>query len=221
MGFTVPNMGMKRGARKLARKPARKPAPGGLAEALFSKVQRRVLGVLFGNPDRSFYANEIIGLARSGTGAVQRELARLEAAGIVRASRVGKQKHYQANAHSPLFQELRGIAVKTFGLVDILRVALEPIASHIRAAFVYGSIAKGRDTVESDIDVLVVSDRLAYSELFNALEVASAQLGRKVAPTIYSSKEFQKRVDSGNSFVVRILAQPKLWLIGDEHVLGA
>jgi predicted nucleotidyltransferase len=192
-----------------------------LADALFSKVQQRVLGVLFGSPDRSFYANEIIGLARSGTGAVQRELARLEASGIVRATRVGKQKHYQANAHSPLFEELRGLALKTFGLADILRAALEPIASDIRAAFVYGSIAKGRDTVESDIDVLVISDRLAYADLFAVLEEASARLGRKVAPTIYSSKEFQKRVGSRNSFVVRVLAQPKLWLIGGEDDIAA
>jgi len=204
-----------------ARKPARKPASVGLADALFSKVQQRVLGVLFGSPDRSFYANEIIGLARSGTGAVQRELARLEASGIVRATRVGKQKHYQANAHSPLFEELRGLALKTFGLADILRAALEPIASDIRAAFVYGSIAKGRDTVESDIDVLVISDRLAYADLFAVLEEASARLGRKVAPTIYSSKEFQKRVGSRNSFVVRVLAQPKLWLIGGEDDIAA
>jgi len=210
-------MGMKSGARK----PARKPASVGLADALFSKVQQRVLGVLFGSPDRSFYANEIIGLARSGTGAVQRELARLEASGIVRATRVGKQKHYQANAHSPLFEELRGLALKTFGLADILRAALEPIASDIRAAFVYGSIAKGRDTVESDIDVLVISDRLAYADLFAVLEEASARLGRKVAPTIYSSKEFQKRVGSRNSFVVRVLAQPKLWLIGGEDDIAA
>jgi hypothetical protein len=102
-------MGMKsRGRRSRGR-----PAAHGLADALFAKVQQRVLGVLFGNPGRSFYANEVIGLARSGTGAVQRELARLEAAGLVTASRIGKQKHYQANQASPVFQELRGLVLKT------------------------------------------------------------------------------------------------------------
>jgi len=210
-------MAMKRSTRKASHN---RPSPG-LADALFSKVQQRVLAVLFGNPGRSFYTNEIIGLVRSGTGAVQRELARLEASGLVTVTRVGKQKHFQANAGSPLFEELRALALKTFALADVLRTALEPIANDIRAAFVYGSIARGEDTVASDIDVLVISDSLAYADLFVALEGASAQLGRKVAPTIYSSKEFTERVKRENAFVTRILAQPKLWLIGDDHVLAA
>ena len=113
------------------------------------------------------------------------------------------------------------MARKTFALADVLRAALEPVARDIRAAFVYGSIAKGHDTAASDIDVLVVSDKLAYSELFAALEAATARLGRKVAPTIYTSDDFAERVKRENAFVMRILAQPKLWLIGDEHVLAA
>jgi predicted nucleotidyltransferase len=177
--------------------------------------------VLFGNPRRSFYANEVIGLARSGTGAVQRELARLEASGLVTATRVGKQKHYQANAGSPVFEELRALVLKTFGLADVLRQALAPLSSSVRAAFVYGSIAKGQDSAASDIDLMIVSDRLTYADLFGALEEASAQLGRKIAPTIYSSKELAKRVKQDNSFVTRVLAQPKLWLIGDESALAA
>ena len=193
----------------------------GLADALFAKVQQRVLGVLFGHPRRSFYANEIIALARSGTGAVQRELRRLEASGLVTVTRVGNQKHYQANAGSPVFEELRAIVLKTVGLADVLHAALAPVSKDIRAAFVYGSIAKGQDTAASDIDLMVISDRVTDADLFGALEEATAQLGRKVAPTIYSSKELAKRVKQENAFVTRVLAQPKLWLIGDERVLAA
>jgi len=192
-----------------------------MADALFAKVQQRVLGVLFGNPHRTFYANEVIGLARSGTGAVQRELARLEASGLVTVARVGKQKHYRANAGSPVFEELRALVLKTSGLADVLRTALAPVSADIRAAFVYGSIAKGQDTASSDIDLMVVSDRLSYADVFGALEEASARLGRKVAPTIYSSQELSRRVKQDNAFVTRVLAQPKLWLIGDESVLAA
>ena len=184
-------------------------------------MQQRVLGVLFGNPRRSFYANEAIALARSGTGAVQRELRRLETSGLVTVTRVGKQKHYQANAGSPVFEELRALVLKTVGLADVLRAALAPVSPDIRAAFVYGSIAKGQDTAASDIDLMVVSDRLTHADLFAALERASEQLGRKVAPTIYSSKELSKRVKQDNAFVTRVLAQPKLWLIGDERDLAA
>ena len=221
LGFTVPTMGMKKVATKQPRKRAKPLGSTGLADALFSKVQQRVLGVLFGNPGRSFYANEIIGLARSGSGAVQRELARLQASGLVTVTARGKQKHYQANARSPVFEELRGLSLKTFGLADVLRSALEPVADEIRAAFVYGSVAKSTDTSTSDIDVLVISDTLAYSELFGVLERASVQLGRKVAPTIYSPQEFAERAKRNSSFATRVLAQPKLWLIGDEYVLAA
>jgi predicted nucleotidyltransferase len=209
------------GTKKVSRtRPPTVPFAG-LADALFARVQQRVLAVLFGNPRRSFYANEVIRLAQSGTGAVQRELARLEAAGLVTATRVGQQKHYQANAGSPLFEELRALVLKTVGLADVLRAAMAPVARGIRAAFVYGSIAKGDDTAASDIDLMVISDRLTYADLFAALERASTQLGRKVAPTIYSSKELAKRVKQDNAFVARVLAQPKLWLIGDERDLAA
>ena len=216
-GFIIPVMGTKARSRT---EPARPPAPG-LADALFAKVQQRVLGVLFGNPRRSFYANELIALARSGTGAVQRELRRLEASGLVTVTRVGKQKHYQANAASPVFEELRTLVLKTVGLADALRAALSPMSEDIRAAFVYGSIAKGQDTATSDIDLMVVSDRLTHADLFRVLEPASIQLGRKVTPTIYSSKELSRRVKQENAFVTRVLAEPKLWLIGDKHDLAA
>ena len=209
------------GTKRLPRqKPARTPSHG-LADALFGKVQQHVLAVLFGNPGRSFYANEVIKLARSGTGAVQRELGRLAASGLVTATHVGKQKHYQANARSPVFEELRALVRKTCGLADVLRAALAPVSGHIRAAFVYGSVAKGEDTASSDIDLMVVSDRLTYPDLFAAVEGAGAQLGRKVAPTIYSSKELAKRIKADNAFVTRVLSQPKVWVIGDERDLSA
>jgi len=198
-----------------------KTASISLADALFAKAQQRVLGVLFGTPSRSFYANEIIALAGSGTGAVQRELARLEASGLVTATRVGRQKHYQANARAPVFEELRALVLKTSGLAEVLRSALSPVSRRIRAAFVYGSIAKGQDTASSDIDLMVVGEGLTYADLFDALESASARLGRKVAPTIYAPQELAKRARQNNAFVTRVLGQPKIWLIGDEDDLAA
>jgi predicted nucleotidyltransferase len=209
------------GTRRIAREGHRRTSVPGLADALFAKVRQRVLGMLFGNPRRSFYANELIALARSGTGAVQRELRRLEASSLVTVTRVRNQKHYQANPGSPVFEELRALVLKTVGLADVLRAALAPVSQDIRAAFVYGSIAKGHDTAASDIDLMVIGERLTHAELFAALEQATVQLGRKVAPTIYSSKEWVKRVKQENAFVTHILAQPKLWLIGDERALAA
>lgn len=215
-GFIIPNMGTKKRPAKTLPLPL-----SGIADALFTKVQQRVLAVLFGNPSRSFYANEVIALAGSGTGAVQRELARLEMAGLVTVTRLGNQKHYQANTATPVFEELRGLVLKTAGLVDVLRAALQPLAAQISAAFVYGSVAKRHDTAKSDIDLMVVSDSLSYPDLFTVLEEATNRLGRTVNPTVYSRQELKKRVRADNAFVKRVLAQPKLWVIGEEHGLAA
>ena len=192
----------------------------GIAGALFTKVQQRVLGVLFGNPGRSFYANEVISLADSGTGAVQRELARLEAAELVTVTRIGNQKHYQANAAAPVFEELYSLVLKTSGLADVLRDGLAPLAEKISTAFVYGSVAQGQDMSTSDIDLMVVSDTLTYADIFAALEATVGRLGRPVNPTVYSQAELDKRVKQKNAFIERVLAQPKLWVIGRESDLA-
>ena len=191
-----------------------------MADALFPKVRQRVLAVLFGNPDRSFYANEVIALAQSGTGAVQRELAALLDAGLLRMTKRGNQKHFQANAAAPVFAELRGLVLKTMGLADVLRVALAPIDTQISAAFVYGSVAKQQDTAQSDIDVLIVSATLGYADVFGALESATIQLGRKVNPALYTPDDIAKRMAQDNAFVTRVLQQPKIWLIGSEVELN-
>ena len=196
-------------------------AVSGVADALFSKVQQRVLAVLFGNHSRSFYANELIALTGSGSGAVQRELTQLAAAGLVTVSRIGNQKHYQANPSAPVFEELRGLVLKTSGLVDVLRSALAPLAGQIHLAFVFGSVAKSKDTAAGDIDLLIVSDTIAYGELIAALEPATNRLRRSVNPTLYSRSEMDSRLRAGNPFIKRVLAQPKLWVIGEVDGLAA
>ncbi len=211
-GMIMPILGV---THRVARRSRRKS----LADALFTKTQQRVLGVLFGQPERSFYASELIRQAGTGSGAAQRELAKLVESGLVTARRVGHQKHYQANSESPLFSEIRAIILKTVGLAEPLRKALAPVASAIRAAFVYGSVAKGSDRSQSDIDLMVVSDTLTYSEVFDALEPVGRVLGRPINPTVYTAAEFSKRIRDENAFVMRVLEQPKVWVIGSDHDL--
>jgi len=187
---------------------------------LFSGTQQRVLGLLFGQPDRSFYATELIGLAGMGSGAVQRELARLAHSGLVTVRPVGNQKHYQANPDSPIYAELCGIARKTVGLAEPLRAALAPLASQIHAAFVFGSVAKKTDTATSDIDLMIVSDTLEYGDTFLTLQAAAEQLGREVNPAIYARKELARRIKAGEGFVTQVMSQPKVWLIGGEDDLS-
>jgi len=190
-----------------------------LGDALFGKVQRQVLGLLFADPERSYFANEIVRLAGSGTGAVHRELAALEAVGLVSTSRVGNQKHYRANPASPIFEELRGIVLKTFGVAGVLRDALAPFAAQIVVAFVYGSVAKKTDTAASDIDLMVISEDLSYSNLLEGLTQAEQRLGRKVNPTVYTPIELRQRLEGGNSFATRVFAGPKIFVIGSEDAV--
>ena len=191
-----------------------------LADALFSNTQQRVLGLLFGQPGRSFFATEIIGLAGAGSGAVQRELKKLSASGLVTLKRIGNQCHYQANPASPLFSALCDIVRKTSGLAEPLRSALLPQGESILAASVYGSVASGTDTASSDIDILLVAEALTLEEAYAALEPVEKQLGRKISVTLYTPVEFQRRKASGNAFVTKVLAGPMIPLLGDIHAIA-
>lgn len=193
----------------VAMQPAR-----GLADALFTTTQQRVLGALYGQPQRSFTVSELIASTSAGSGAVQRELAKLVASGLLTMNPVGNQKRYQANPAAPIHDELVGIVQKTVGLAEPLREALQPLASKITAAFVFGSIAKRNDTARSDIDLMVVSARIGYPDVLTALADVEERLGRKINPVIYSPAELAKRIKSDNAFVKRVLDQPKIWLIG-------
>lgn len=196
-------------------------ASANLSDALFTATQQRVLGCLFGQPGRSFSISELIQTTGAGSGAVQRELARLSGSGLLSVEQLGKQKLYRANPDSPIHDELVAIVRKTFGLAMPLREALAPLADRLNAAFVYGSVAKGSDTASSDIDLMLVSDALTYADAMAALHPLMERLGREINPTLYTRAELRKRIAEGNSFVTRVLAQPRLWLIGNDDALAA
>jgi predicted nucleotidyltransferase len=192
-----------------------------MAGTLFSATQQRVLGLLFGQSERSFFATELIGLTGSGSGAVQRELQRLAESGLVTVTRKGNQKHYQANRNAPIFEELRGIALKVFGPAEALRAALAPLAKRIQSAWLYGSVAKGTDRAQSDLDVLIVADDLTLEEVYAALRSAEKRLGRAVSPTLYTRKEFERRRVAKNPFLSKVLAGERILLVGEDHGAGA
>jgi predicted nucleotidyltransferase len=191
-----------------------------ISNALFSKVQQRVLGLIFGQPDRSFYVSEILRNVHSGTGAVERELSRLQRSGLVSVERIGNQKHYQANHQSPIFAELQSLVVKTVAMTEPLRKSLEPYSDNIEAAFVYGSVAKGTDTASSDVDLMVIGDELNYSELYAALQNVEDALGRKVSPIFLSLKDWRRKASDKGSFVSKVNLLPKIFVLGSEQGLG-
>ena len=187
-----------------------------LSDALFSKVQQRVLALIFTHPERSFYTSEIIRSVHSGVGAVERELSKLERSGLVSVERIGNQKHYRANRAAPIFEELRGLVEKTVGLAEPIRQCFGPYADAIKSAFIYGSVAKGTDTAHSDIDLMVIGDNLNYSDLYTAARTAESSLGRKVNPLFLSFKDWQRKASDTGSVVSKISSSPKIFIIGSE-----
>ena len=209
LGMIIPEMGT----------TSSKPRSG-LADALFTPVQQRVLGLLFGQPDRRFQSAELIRLAKGGVGAVHRQLGRLAETDLVTVTRSGNQKHYQARRDSPVFEELHSLIVKTVGVAEPLRQALALKARAIRAAFVYGSVAKGTDRARSDIDLMVISDSLRYSDLFEALQAAEAVLGRTVNPTVMTVAQWRAKRARADSFAARVAGQSRVFVIGSDDDLG-
>ncbi len=195
--------------------------PTGLADALFTAVQQRVLGLLFGQPARRFQSAELIRLAGSGTGATHRLLKRLAESGLVRVSTEGHQKYYQANAECPVFQELVGLVRKTVGLADPLREALAPLGDRVHMAFIYGSVASGRDRADSDIDLMVIADDLDYPTLFESVQTAEQQLGRPVNPNLMTPDEWRRKSAQPDSFAARLRDRPLVFVIGSEDDLRA
>lgn len=221
MGIKMPEMGNSMTTK--SSRPARRKAaaslpasPTSLADALFTTTQQRVLALLFGQPDRSFYASELIERTGSGSGAVQRELKRLASSGLVTVKRIGNQKHYQANPDSPVFEELRSLVKKTLALAEPIRGALAPLADHIELALLYGSVVKGMDTATSDIDILIVAEGITLEDIYSAMSPVEVDLDRKVSPTLYTPKEFTDRKAVGNPFLTRVLSGERLVLIGKE-----
>jgi predicted nucleotidyltransferase len=193
----------------------------GLSDALFSKVQQRVLGLIFTHPERSFYTSEIVRNVHSGVGAVERELSKLERSGLVSVERIGNQKHYRANRAAPIFEELRGLVEKTVGLPEPIRQSLRPYADAIESAFIYGSVAKGTDTAQSDIDLMVIGDNLNYSDLYTAAHTAESRLGRKVNPLFLSLKDWQRKASDEGSVISKISRSPKIFIVGSAEDLDS
>jgi predicted nucleotidyltransferase len=191
-----------------------------LSAALFGRVRRAVLALMFLHPAESFYVREVVRATDVGQGAVQRELKNLASAGILQRERRGQQVHYQADPDCPVYEELRALMVKTAGLADVLRDALSSVAGDIDVAFVFGSMATGDIDAGSDVDVMIVGD-VGFGQVVSELQEAQQQLGREVNPTVYPSEEFCAKLAGGHQFLSRVMEDPRVFLVGSERDLRA
>lgn len=190
-----------------------------LNSSLFGKVRSSVLALLFCHSDKAFYFREIERSVGMGRGAVQRELENLVNAGLVTRRKHGNQTYYQANPKSAIFSEVKSLMVKTAGVADVLRESLMPLADRITTAFIYGSFAKGTETAASDVDVLIIGD-VTFAEVVDRLAAVQETIGREVNPSVYPAAEFMTKVSEARHFVASVMGEPRIFLIGDEDVLG-
>lgn len=188
-----------------------------LAALLFPEYRRRILGLLLLHPDTQLHGREIARRTHLPAGTVTRELNKLAEAGLLSRDKRGNQQLYRANANCPVFTEIASILRKTSGIADIMASALTPLAAQIEAAFIYGSVAQGRETSGSDIDVMLIGS-VTFDDAVRLLWPYQAKLGREINPNVFHPAEFSARIDE--PFLRDVLAKPKIFLIGSEDELA-
>jgi DNA-binding transcriptional ArsR family regulator len=188
-------------------------------DALLPKTRQGILAAMLVRPEKTWYASELARRMGVTPSSLQRELRDLTKAGILKTHRQGHMAYYQANTASPVFGDLRGLLLKTAGLVDVLAEALKPVASKITWAFVYGSIASGQEQSDSDVDLMVVG-KVSPPDLSLPLRRARELLGREINPTVYAPAEFAKKAAAKDHFLAQVLAKPKLHVLGSEDDLA-
>ncbi len=189
-----------------------------LSSLLFSDYRRRVLGLLLLHPDTSYHVRELARVTGTSAGTLHKELTKLTHGGVLRRQEVGNQVRYSADRNCPVFEELASILRKTSGLVDVLVAALSSVEKNIVLAFMFGSVARGEQQSNSDVDVMLVGD-LGFAAAVQVLHPVQATLRREINPVVYSLNEFRRRAASDDSFIQEVLAQPKLFVVGNENEL--
>lgn len=189
-----------------------------LGDVLFGQTRAGILALLYSRPDESFYIREIGRRLHASVGAVQRELATLSRVGLVSRSKIGSQVFFQANQNSAVFGEMRALVAKTVGVFHVLRSALQPLATRIAVAFVYGSIARREEKLSSDVDLMIIGD-VTLDDVLVQLGSIEISLGRTVNPTVYSIGEYKSKLGSRNHFLNAVSRGEKVFLLGDEDEL--
>ena len=189
-----------------------------LGTTLFGKARRGILSLLYGHADEEYYLRQIARATGIGIGPVQRELKLLADSGIIQRRVQGRQVYYQANQKSPIYNELHGLILKTVGVADIIKKALEPRIADIKLALIFGSVAKRTENRFSDMDLLVVGN-ITFGEVVDLLSPAEGTLNRELNPVVYTLAEFNRRLSENHYFISDILSGDKIFVLGDENEL--
>jgi predicted nucleotidyltransferase len=188
-----------------------------LPNLLSSKVRQKLFRLYFSQTNRRYYLRELERLLDEPVGNIRRELLRWSKAGLFLREKVGNLTYYSLNKSFPLYEELKAIVSKTIGIEYILKEGLKGIES-IVVSIIYGSVASGEDTGDSDIDVLLIGNP-DMDELVNNVQEMEKELGREINYVLYTPEEFKRKKEARNIFIIDVLRNPKVFIIGEEHDL--
>jgi predicted nucleotidyltransferase len=192
----------------------------GAIDALLPRTRKLILATMMMDPSRWWYQSDLAHRLGLRSSSLQRELASLVAAGILRRERDGNRVYFQADPTCPFLPELTGLLRKTAGLVDVLREALRPWASSIRLAFVYGSLARSEERSASDVDLMIIGS-VGLSKLLPALRKAERLLNRPINPSVYTPEELATKLQRGHHFLEGVLRGERLFVLGSDDELAA
>jgi|GEM_PF-376455 len=189
-----------------------------IADALFPKSAQAVLSALFSGTNGEVHLRGIEQATGQSPGTLQRVLDRFEGAGLVIRTKRGNQVFYRADRSASVYSDLVNIVVKTIGLAEPIRRALQPLKENISVAFIYGSVARGDDSAKSDVDVMIVGE-VSLQEIVEALAGLQRKIGREINPINYSPSEYSQRLNSQSHFTSSLKDEPKIFLIGGQDEL--
>jgi predicted nucleotidyltransferase len=189
-------------------------------DALFPKTRQAVLATIFRGPTREWYLSDLARHLKVRPSSLQRELANLVDAAILRRRADGNRTYFSAEIESPIFSDLHGLLLKTAGLRDVLADALRPFRKRIAIAFVYGSIARNDEHPGSDVDLMVIGP-VGLAELAPALKGAEEILLRPVNPSVYTATEVRDKLGAGHHFLMSVMRRKKLFVLGNANDLAA
>jgi hypothetical protein len=191
-----------------------------IAQALFTPAQQKLLGLLFVRVNQGFHLNEIMRLTGLGSASAQRELKRLHDSGLIVSERIGNVRRFRPNKDCMIYGELSSLVKKSFGLVSVLNSALAPLSKVLNVAFVYGATAKEQEGMDTNVELLLIGENTSYGELLSRLPVAERILRRKINPNLYSLPDFKRRLREQQPFILQMLREEKIYVLGDEEDLN-
>lgn len=199
--------------KKISQKEDTPAHPAG--DIFSSPTMVALLELFFLHPEEEFYQRQLESLTGKPLLSIQRELKRLERAGLIEAEKRGRRLYYRAKKKDPAFRDLRSFFLKTIAVGHKIARALEPLGEKIKFAFVYGSYASGEDSPASDLDLFIVGE-IGLREVSGPLSDLGRELGKEINPFLLTESELHKKARSKDAFLARVFKSPRIWVVGKE-----